>query len=97
VLDLGLALARPHAVKFREAAVSSVLLIAVAVAFGLVFMAQVGTELGAQYFAGYLVEKSLSIDNLFVFVIIMSAFGVRRSGDLPAEGSHLRNRPRAGL
>ena len=38
-LDLGLALARPHAVKFREAAVSSVLYIAVAVVFGLVFMA----------------------------------------------------------
>jgi tellurite resistance protein TerC len=75
-LDLGLAAARPHAVKFREAAVSSILYIAVAVGFGLVFMAQVGTELGAQYFAGYLVEKSLSIDNLFVFVIIMSTFAV---------------------
>ncbi len=75
-LDLGLAAARPHVVKFREAAISSILYIAVAIAFGLVFAAQVGWELGAEYFAGYLVEKSLSIDNLFVFVIIMSTFAV---------------------
>ena len=75
-LDLGLAAARPHAVGFREAAVSSVLYIGVALVFGLVFTVQVGRELGAQYFAGYLVEKSLSVDNLFVFVIIMTTFAV---------------------
>ena len=75
-LDLGLAAARPHVVKFREAAISSILYIAVAIAFGLVFAAQVGWDYGAEYFAGYIVEKSLSIDNLFVFVIIMSTFAV---------------------
>jgi tellurite resistance protein TerC len=75
-LDLGLAAARPHVVKFREAAISSVIFILVAVAFGLVFSAQAGGDFGAQYFAGYIVEKSLSIDNLFVFVIIMSTFAV---------------------
>ncbi|TFC94661.1 MULTISPECIES: TerC/Alx family metal homeostasis membrane protein [Cryobacterium] len=75
-LDLGLAMARPHVVKFREAAISSVLYIAVAIVFGLVFAAQVGWGFGAEYFAGYIVEKSLSIDNLFVFVIIMSTFAV---------------------
>ncbi len=75
-LDLGLAAARPHVIKFREAAISSALYISVAVIFGLVFMAQVGGEFGAQYFAGYIVEYSLSIDNLFVFVIIMSTFAV---------------------
>ncbi|MBE4720368.1 TerC/Alx family metal homeostasis membrane protein [Pseudarthrobacter sp. AB1] len=75
-LDLGLAAARPHAVKFLEAAISSLLYIAVAVAFGLVFAVQVGWDYGAEYFAGYIVEKSLSIDNLFVFVIIMSTFAV---------------------
>jgi len=75
-VDLGLAALRPHSVGFREAAVSSVLFIGVAVAFGVVFTAQVGAEFGAQYFAGYLVEKSLSVDNLFVFVIIMSTFAV---------------------
>ena len=75
-LDLGLAAARPHVVGFREAAVSSVFFIAVAIAFGVVFTAQVGGDFGTQYFAGYLVEKSLSIDNLFVFVIIMTTFAV---------------------
>ena len=75
-LDLGLAAARPHVVKFREAAISSILYIAVAIAFGLVFAAQVGWNFGAEYFAGYIVEKSLSIDNLFVFVIIMTTFAV---------------------
>ncbi|TFD63646.1 TerC/Alx family metal homeostasis membrane protein [Cryobacterium ruanii] len=75
-LDLGLAAARPHVVKFREAAISSILYIAVAIVFGLVFAAQVGWGFGSEYFAGYIVEKSLSIDNLFVFVIIMSTFAV---------------------
>ena len=75
-LDLGLAAARPHVVKFREAAISSILYIAVAIVFGLVFAAQVGWDFGSEYFAGYIVEKSLSIDNLFVFVIIMTTFAV---------------------
>jgi tellurite resistance protein TerC len=75
-VDLGLAAARPHAVGFREAALSSIFYIAVAIVFGVVFTAQAGGEFGAQYFAGYIVEKSLSIDNLFVFVIIMTTFAV---------------------
>jgi len=75
-LDLGLAAARPHAVGFREAALSSVFYIAVAVVFGLVLLVHVDSQFATQYFAGYLVEKSLSIDNLFVFVIIMSTFAV---------------------
>jgi len=75
-VDLGLAALRPHAVGLREAAVWSVFYVAVAVVFGLVFWAQEGAELGTQYFAGYIVEKSLSIDNLFVFVVIMTAFAV---------------------
>jgi tellurite resistance protein TerC len=75
-LDLVLGTVRPHVVGFREAATWSVFYIAVAVVFGVVFAAYVGWEFGAQYFAGYIVEKSLSIDNLFVFVIIMSTFAV---------------------
>ena len=67
---------RPHAVRMREAAAWSVFYIAVAVVFGLVFALIAGWGLGAQYFAGYIVEKSLSVDNLFVFVIIMSTFAV---------------------
>jgi tellurite resistance protein TerC len=75
-LDLAVGVFRPHAVGFREAAAWSVFYIAVAVAFGVVFGSIAGWDLGAQYFAGYIVEKSLSVDNLFVFVIIMSTFAV---------------------
>jgi tellurite resistance protein TerC len=76
VLDLALAAVRPHAVGFREAIAWSLFYIAVAIGFGLVFAAQAGGEYGTQYFAGYIVEKSLSVDNLFVFVIIMTTFSV---------------------
>jgi len=75
-LDLTLGVLRPHAVGFREAALWSAFYIAVAVAFGLVFASVAGWDFGAQYFAGYIVEKSLSVDNLFVFVIIMTTFAV---------------------
>jgi tellurite resistance protein TerC len=75
-LDLTLGVLRPHAVGFREAAVWSILYIAVAIGFGLVLAAVSGWDIGTQYFAGYIVEKSLSVDNLFVFVIIMSTFAV---------------------
>ena len=74
--DLLLATLRPHAVGYREATVWSAFYIAVAVVFGVVFASLVGWGYGAQYFAGYLVEKSLSVDNLFVFVIIMATFAV---------------------
>ena len=77
-LDLLLATVRPHAVGYKEAAVWSVGYVAVAVAFGLGFAGLAGWGYGGQFFAGYLVEKSLSIDNLFVFVIIMATFAVPR-------------------
>ena len=66
----------PHAVGLREAAGWSLFYIAVALLFGVAFSLIAGWNLGAQYFAGYVVERSLSIDNLFVFVIIMSTFAV---------------------
>ncbi len=75
-LDLTLGLLRPHDVGIREAAAWSIFYIAVAVVFGAVFGSIAGWDFGAQYFAGYIVEKSLSVDNLFVFVIIMGTFAV---------------------
>jgi tellurite resistance protein TerC len=75
-LDLTLGVLRPHAVGFREAAGWSVFYIAIAIVFGVVFAGVAGWDFGTQYFAGYIVEKSLSVDNLFVFVIIMSTFAV---------------------
>ncbi len=74
--DLAIAAARPHRVGFREATAWSVFYILVAIGFGVWFGAQHGSEYGTEFFAGYLVEKSLSVDNLFVFVIIMTTFAV---------------------
>jgi tellurite resistance protein TerC len=75
-LDLVLAAVRPHRVGFREATAWSVFYIAVAVVFGVWFWMTYGGAAGTEYFAGYIVEKSLSVDNLFVFVIIMTTFAV---------------------
>src|SRR3954469_18563374 len=65
-----------HAVGFREAVLASVFYISAAVAFGVVFGLIAGWDYGGQYFAGYIVEKSLSVDNLFVFVVIMTTFAI---------------------
>jgi tellurite resistance protein TerC len=67
---------RPHEIGLGEAVRWSLFYIAVAVLFGVLFGVVAGWDFGAQYFAGYVVEKSLSVDNLFVFVIIMGAFAV---------------------
>ena len=76
-LDLGVAALRPHRVGFKEAAVQSVGYITIALLFGVVFASQAGWSSGTEYFAGYIVEKSLSVDNLlFVFAIIMGTFAV---------------------
>ncbi|WP_053735281.1 TerC/Alx family metal homeostasis membrane protein [Nocardia sp. NRRL S-836] len=73
-VDLVLAAARPHRIGFREATLWSVFYILVAIGFGIWFMSAYGGGYGTEYFAGYIVEKSLSVDNLFVFVIIMTTF-----------------------
>ena len=78
VLDVVVGSLRPHAIGFREAAAWSAFYVGVAIAFGLVLASQAGWDYGAQYFAGYIVEKSLSVDNLFVFVIIMSTLATPR-------------------
>ncbi len=75
-VDLFISGRRPHAVGFREATFQSIFYISVAVAFGVVFGIVAGWDYGTEYFAGYIVEKSLSVDNLFVFVIIMTTFAV---------------------
>ena len=59
-VDLTLAALRPHRVGFREATAWSLFYITVAIAFGVWFAATYGGDFGTQYFAGYIVEKSLS-------------------------------------
>jgi tellurite resistance protein TerC len=75
-LDVVVSARRGGAVGFRQATGWSLFYISVAIVFGVVLGALAGWDLGTQYFAGYLVEKSLSIDNLFVFVIIVARFAV---------------------
>jgi len=77
VLDLFVSRpSRAHEVGFREAVSASVFYIAVSLAFGVAFGVIAGWDFGTEYFAGYIVEKSLSVDNLFVFVVIMTTFAV---------------------
>ena len=77
-LDLALATLRPHVIGFREAAVWSVFFVAAAAGFGVALAGLEGWGYAAQFYAGFIVEKSLSADNLFVFVVIMSSFAVPR-------------------
>lgn len=66
----------PHEVKFKEAMWSSIFYVGVAIAFGVFIYLWQGSQYGTEYFAAYLVEKSLSVDNLFVFIIILTQFSV---------------------
>src|SRR4029453_14954386 len=74
-IDL-LVFARDRTPPMREAAAWSVVWLAVAVAFGGLFWAWRGGEAGGQFFAGYLLERTLSLDNVFVFAVIMAYFAV---------------------
>ncbi|WP_432156411.1 TerC/Alx family metal homeostasis membrane protein [Streptomyces sp. bgisy153] len=65
-----------HVIGFREAALWSGLWIAVGLGFGLILWAWQGGETASTYYAGYLIEKALSIDNVFVFALVFSFFAV---------------------
>jgi tellurite resistance protein TerC len=67
---------KPHDVKFKEAATWSIFYIGIAIVFGIWVWQSSGSQFGTEYFAAYLVEKSLSVDNLFVFIIILAQFKV---------------------
>lgn len=75
VLDF-LVTRRPHEVSLREAFAWSAFYIALPLAFGAWVWNRYDSELGVQYLTGYLVEKSLSVDNLFVFMLLLAAFAV---------------------
>ncbi|HEX4899105.1 MAG TPA: TerC family protein [Pyrinomonadaceae bacterium] len=75
-LDLGLLNRKAHAIKYREAATWSAVWVTLAMIFaGLVFWYQ-GSQRGLEFLTGYLIELSLSVDNLFVFLLIFSYFKV---------------------
>ena len=69
---------KPHKVAMREAVKWSVIYVALPLAFGVWVIASHGSATGVEYYTGYLVEKSLSVDNLFVFMLLLAAFAVPR-------------------
>ena len=69
---------RPHEVSMKEAVGWSAFYVAIPVAFGVWIWQQYGGDRGLEYYTGYLVEKSLSVDNLFVFLLLLTAFAVPR-------------------
>jgi tellurite resistance protein TerC len=89
-LDLGVFHRRPHAVSFREATLWSVIWITLALLFNYgfyryalgSFSPALARQAGLEFLAGYLVEKALSVDNIFVFVAVFSFFAI------PAEYQH---------
>jgi tellurite resistance protein TerC len=77
-VDLVVVGRRPHEPSRREGGVALGLFVGLAVAFGVVVWALSGQRYGTEFFAGWITEYSLSVDNLFVFLLIMGRFGVPR-------------------
>ncbi|MSP12279.1 MAG: TerC family protein [Chloroflexi bacterium] len=75
-LDLGVFHRKAHAVSVKEAAIWSVVWIALSLAFNVLIYFWRGPQPALQFFTGYLIEKSLSVDNIFVFVLLFSFFAV---------------------
>ncbi len=75
-LDLGVFHRRPHEISTREAAAWSGGWIALSVAFGIGLSVWKGPEIGVQFFTGYILEKSLSLDNLIMFAVIFDSLAI---------------------
>ena len=75
-LDLGVLHRRPHIISLREAAVWSIIWVAVSLAFNLGLLHWYGRARALEFFTGYLIELSLSVDNLFVFILLFKYFAV---------------------
>ncbi|HYL62098.1 MAG TPA: TerC family protein [Candidatus Methylomirabilis sp.] len=78
-LDLGVLHRRPHKMKLREAAMWTAIWIALSLAFGLCILHYAGRQRALEFFTGYVIEKALSVDNLFLFLVIFRAFAVDES------------------
>ena len=75
-IDLGLFQRKVHEVRLKEAAIWSVVWVVLSLAFGFWIYCHFGRVPGMQFFTGYLTEKALSVDNIFVFILIFSYFSV---------------------
>jgi len=75
-LDLGVFSRRLHKVSLREAGIFSLVWVGLAVLFGLGVLHYSGKQAGLEFFTGYIVEKALSVDNLFLFLLIFRTFAI---------------------
>jgi tellurite resistance protein TerC len=78
IADLLIVHRRPHAPSTKEAAIESAVWISIGLAFTFVILGWHGGQAATEYISGYLIEKSLSVDNVFVWALIMSYFAVPR-------------------
>jgi tellurite resistance protein TerC len=79
IVDVAVIGRRPHEPSRREVGLALAVFLGLAVAFGIGVFVFSGSRYGTEFFAGWLTEYSLSVDNLFIFLIIMSKFGVPRA------------------
>jgi tellurite resistance protein TerC len=75
-LDLGVFNRRLHKISLREAGLFSLLWVALSVLFGFGLLHYYGRQASLEFFTGYLIEKALSVDNLFLFLVIFRTFAV---------------------
>ena len=76
LFDLLVVHRKPHVISFKEAGIESAVWVAIGLAFGVVMTVAFGGGAGGEDLAGYLIEKSLSIDNVFVWAVLLSYFAV---------------------
>ena len=69
---------KAHVPSLREASIWTSIYVGIALLFGVAVLVLGGTQAGTEYFAGYVTEKALSIDNVFVFLVLMTSFKVPR-------------------
>ncbi len=79
ILDLGIFNRRSHEISFREALTWTLVWVGLAVAFNVGILFFLGADKALEFFTGYLIEESLSVDNLFVFIMIFSYFHISRA------------------
>jgi TerC family integral membrane protein len=79
LFDLGLFHRQAHTISLREAAIESTVWVALSAGFGLWIFTSHGRGPGLEFFTGYVIEKSLSVDNVFVFILIFQYFRVDSS------------------
>lgn len=79
ILDLGIFNRRSHEISFREALTWTLVWVGLAVVFNTGILFFLGADKALEFFTGYLIEESLSVDNLFVFIMIFSYFHISRA------------------